>query len=282
MRDRRLQHIGATSAEGHRPIERGPAPLDLLVIPERSILIGQQDQLALREPRLAPRVVRQHQREQPVHLRLVRHQLGQRAVDADRLRGEVAAAPVALVEDQIDHRQHRGEPVGQEVGRGYAERDPGGLDLVLRADQPLRHRLLRDEEGAGDLLGGQAAERPEGQRDLAVERQRRVAAGEEQLEPLVGNRRLIHFVLHRLRNVEQARLLGEGAVAPDPVDGPVARGRHQPGPRVVGRPLARPALRRDRERLLSGLLGQLEAAEEADQVGEDPAPLVSEDLLEDR
>ena len=126
------------------------------------------------------------------------------------------------------------------------------------------------------------AERPQRQRDLAVEGERGVAAGEEQLEPLVGNRGLIHLVLHGLRNVEQARLLGEGAVSPDPVDGPVARRRHQPGPRVVGRPLARPALRRDRERLLSGLLGQLEAAEEADQVGEDAAPLVSEDLVEDR
>jgi hypothetical protein len=43
-----------------------------------------------------------------------------------------------------------------------------------------------------------------------------------------------------------------------------------------------PALGRDRERLLSGLLGQLEAAEEADQAGEDAPPLVAKYLLEDR
>ena len=168
------------------------------------------------------------------------------------------------------------------MGGGHAERDAGGLDLVLRPDQALRHRLLRDQEGARDLLSGQAAERPQRQRDLAVEGERRMAAGEEQLEPLVGNGGLIHLVLRGLRHIEQARLLGEGAVSPDPVDGPVARGRHQPGPRVVRCPVARPALRRDRERLLSGLLGELEAAEEADQVGEDAAPLVAEDLLEDR
>ena len=150
-----------------------------------------------------------------------------------------------------------------------------------RADQPLRHRLLRDEESAGDLFGGQVAERPECERDLAVKGQRRVAAGEEQLEPLVGNRRLIHLVLHGLRNVEQAGLLGQGAVPSNPVDGLVAGSGHQPGPGVLRCPLARPPLRRNRERLLSSLLGPLEAAEEADQVGENSPPLVSKDLFED-
>ena len=36
------------------------------------------------------------------------------------------------------------------------------------------------------------------------------------------------------------------------------------------------------ERLLSGLLGEVEVAEEADQAGEDAPPLVAEDLVEDR
>jgi hypothetical protein len=50
---------------------------------------------------------------------------------------------------------------------------------------------------------------------------------------------------------------------------------------VVRGSILGPALRRDRERLLSGLLGELEAAEEADQAGEDAAPFVAEDLVED-
>ena len=45
-------------------------------------------------------------------------------------------------------------------------------------------------------------------------------------------------------------------------------------------PVARPALGRDRERLLRGFLGEFEVAEEADQGGEDASPLVAEDLLE--
>ena len=56
----------------------------------------------------------------------------------------------------------------------------------------------------------------------------------------------------------------------------------QPGPRVGGNPVARPALRGDREGLLGGLLGEVEVAEEADQGGQDAPPLVAEDLLEAR
>jgi hypothetical protein len=51
---------------------------------------------------------------------------------------------------------------------------------------------------------------------------------------------------------------------------------------VVGRAVPRPALRGGRERLLSGLLGEVEVAEKADQGGEDASPLVAEDLFEDR
>ena len=51
---------------------------------------------------------------------------------------------------------------------------------------------------------------------------------------------------------------------------------------LAGRPVARPALGGDRERLLGGLLGEVEVAEEADQAGEDASPLVAEGLLEAR
>jgi hypothetical protein len=50
---------------------------------------------------------------------------------------------------------------------------------------------------------------------------------------------------------------------------------------VGGRPVARPALGGNCERFLGGFLGEIEVAEEADQAGEDAAPLVAEDLLED-
>ena len=43
------------------------------------------------------------------------------------------------------------------------------------------------EKRARDLVGLEAAERAQRQRDLGLERQRRVAAGEDQPQPIVGD-----------------------------------------------------------------------------------------------
>jgi hypothetical protein len=107
-----------------------------------------------------------------------------------------------------------------------------------------------------------------------------MAAREDQLEPLVRDRRLFHVVLHDFRHVELASLLRSHAITADAVDRPVARGGHQPSAWVRGHPVARPALGSDRERLLGSLLGELEVAEEADQAGEDTPPLVAKDVRE--
>src|SRR5262249_2841378 len=134
-----------------------------------------------------------------------------------------------------------------------------------------------------DLLGGEAAEGSEGERDLRLERESRVTAREEQLQALVWDGRLeIHLLLSRVRHAQEPSLLLERLVAPDPVDRPVPGGGQEPGARVARCPLAGPALGGGREGLLSGLLGEVEAAEEADQVGEDASPLFAEDLVEDR
>ena len=109
-----------------------------------------------------------------------------------------------------------------------------------------------------------------------------MAAGEDELEPLVRKLRGVHGVLGRLRHFEQAGLRRQRAITADAIDRPVARGRHEPGARAGGRSLARPALGRDREGLLRRFLGEVEVAEEADQRGQDAPPLVAERLLEDR
>jgi len=108
-----------------------------------------------------------------------------------------------------------------------------------------------------------------------------VAAGEDELEPLVGEGRLVHRVLHRLRHLEEPGLPQKGAVTVQAVDRPVSRGRREPGTRVSGGAVLRPALGRDGERLLRRFLGEVEVAEEADQRSEDAAPLVAEDPVED-
>jgi hypothetical protein len=54
---------------------------------------------------------------------------------------------------------------------------------------------------------------------------------------------------------------GERAIAPDAVERAVAPCRDEPRTRVPGRPVAGPAFRSDRERLLGGFLGDVEVAE---------------------
>src|SRR5262249_44429186 len=66
----------------------------------------------------------------------------------------------------------------------------------------------------------------------------------------------------------------------DSIDRPVARGRDQPGARVLRRSVARPSRRGGRERLLRSFLGEVEVAEEADECGEHAPPFVAKDLLE--
>jgi len=89
-------------------------------------------------------------------------------------------------------------------------------------------------------------------------------------------------VLHDLCCVEQAGLLGEYAAAAKPIDRAVARRRDQPGPRIGRDRRPTPALGGDRKGLLSGFLGEIEVAEEADQRGKDPRPLVAKYPLDQR
>ena len=86
-----------------------------------------------------------------------------------RLGGQLVAAAVALVVDQVDDGQHGVEAFAEQMSRRDPEGDPGRLDLALGPHQPLRHRALRHQEGAGDLVGGQSAQRAQGERDLRLD-----------------------------------------------------------------------------------------------------------------
>ena len=92
---------------------------------------------------------------------------------------------VALVEQQVEHGEHRARALGQQVRRRDAVRDAGVADLVLGPHEPLRHRRLGHEERACDLGGREPGERAQRQRDLRLDRQRRVAAREDQPQAVV-------------------------------------------------------------------------------------------------
>ncbi len=89
------------------------------------------------------------------------------------------------------------------------------------------------------------------------------------------------MILRRLRHVEQPGLRRKRAIAADPIDRAVTRGRRQPSARIRGQAISRPALGSKREGVLRGFVGEVEVAEEADQGRENPTPLLLEDPLED-
>ncbi len=195
---------------------------------------------------------------------LVGHQRREQQRQPDRLRAELPAdrRAVAGIEDEIDGGEHGAEPLRQQMLRRHAEGNARVADLPFRTDQPLRERRLRDDERARDLGRRQAAHQAEGQRDLRIGCERRMAAREDQLESLVGN----HCVLvagKLLDPSEQLRLACERLLAPDPVDRAVARRRHDPGAGVRRHAVTRPALGSDEERVLHRVLGEIEIAENA-------------------
>ena len=210
--------------------------------------------------------------------------------EPDRLVAEVVAdvvgsgrRGVALVEHEVEDGEHRAQALGEQVVGRHAERDPGAADLPLRADEPLRHRGLGDEEGVRDLGRREPADLAQRERDAALGRERGVAAGEDERQPVVGDR--AHVVLlgrQLLEACEQLGLLLEDALAPDAVDRAVARRGDDPGSGIARHAVARPALERRGEGVLHRVLGELEVAEDAGEDRDRMAPLLAEDLLDVR
>jgi hypothetical protein len=96
-----------------------------------------------------------------------------------------------------------------------------------------------------------------------------MADGEDQPQPLVGDRAHDRFLVVHVPaecaqlGLERRLAPGPAALAADPVDRAVARRGDDPRRRVGRRAIARPALEGDEERVLDGLLGAIEVAEDA-------------------
>ena len=110
------------------------------------------------------------------------------------------------------------------------------------------------KEVALGLVAGQREGLPEG----------RVAAGEDQTQPIVGHRILPLVLARRVERREALQLLEllpKAGLAPQAVDGLVACRLDHPRARIRGRALARPLLERRLKRLLHDLFGEVEVAE---------------------
>ena len=193
--DRGLDLVRARLVAREQGADEGVPFRDQRRVPQRAILVRQQhDRAVRRSARAAPRFGEHEQREQPEHLCLVRHQLGEQSGEPDRLGAQIVARQriatarrVSLVVDQVDDGEYGSEPIGELRVFRDAIRDVGGANLPLRAYEALCHRRLRHEKRPGDLGRLEPADQTQGQSDLRTGRERRVAAGEDQPELIVGH-----------------------------------------------------------------------------------------------
>ena len=196
-------------------------------------------------------MVEQHQREQARHL-LVVDPGRQLAGEPDRLGGEVDVAGVALVEDQVEHAQHRGDVAGLV--------EPDVRDGPLGPADALGHGRLRHEVGLRDLPRGQAADRAQGERDRRGRGQRRVGAQEVQLQ------RVVHLGARPGRRLVVDELLAppSGGVGAGGVE-ELAPGHGDQPALGVPRRVVRPHPHGLDQRLLDGVLGRREVGSAADE-----------------
>ena len=240
--------------------------------------------------------MQQHQRQQPGRLGFIGEERDHDPCQADRLGAQLTPDQrvarrrrVALVEDEVQDPQDPVEPLGQELGRRDAIGDPGIADLALGPNEPLREGRLRDEEGARDLGRRQPAQRAQRQGDPGVHRERRVAAREDESQSVIHDG---HGVLRR-PGIDGAQVRFEGRLARErlgllgqplppakPVDGAVAGRGGDPRSRVVRHAALRPRLERTDERVLDGLLGQIEVARHPDEGRDRPSLLLAEEAVD--
>ncbi len=201
-------------------------------------------------PARAPssRCLNLHQRNKPVHLRFFGREACQNAAHAQRLLTELWTYPVvagrrrvALVEDQIEDGKHRGKARRALVPVRDLERHTLLGEHLLGANDALGNGRLRNEKGARDLLGGQAADQSQGKCDLRLGRQNWMAGGEHETKQIVADvfvERLIGIrrrILLELEFVAERVMLAFGElVAAEAVDGAMFGGRHEPGTWIVG------------------------------------------------
>jgi len=190
-----LHLVGARPPRPQRRLQHRDALGDLGGVPPAAVLVLQRHHVAGGvEPGGPARVVHQHQRQQAGRLRLGWHQPVHHPGQPDGLGAEVlpdqvraGRGRIPLVEQQVQHAEHTRHALGQQMRRRHPVGNPGVGDLLLGPDQPLGHGRLAGQERPGDLRGGQPGQRTQRQGHPGLERQRRMAAGEHQPQPVVGH-----------------------------------------------------------------------------------------------
>ena len=213
---------------------------------------------------------------------LVRRELGQDASETERVVAQRRSHPVvarrrrvAFVEDEVDDLED-GRQSRRELGpaRDF-ERDLLFGERPLGPDDSLRDRRFGHEERARDLVGREAAENAEGQRDARLARQNWMTAREDEAKQIVAD-----VVVDRRVEIRRGRasfdldlvtylltFAFERLLAANRVDRAVFRDRHQPRAWILGHARLRPTLQRRDERVLRQLLGDPYVTHDAREPG---------------
>jgi hypothetical protein len=228
-----------------------------------------------------PGVHEKHQGQQPAYLGIVGQPSVQAPGQADRLVGHVDShqggarrGGVALVEDQVQHPENCLQPAFQVAGGRQGEGNAAVFDRLFRPGDSAGYGLLRPEQGARNLRRAEPSDRPQREGDLRRRRQRWVAAHEQQDERVVGLARTALVCLGRAELNQ--RPFGDrvfpaaaGLLGTQHVGKPAGGDRDQPCLGAGGQPLSGPLHRGRQERLLRGVLGQVEVAVTPDKRAED-------------
>jgi hypothetical protein len=192
-----LENIGAgLSGELLSMGESGEAAADEELVPAGAILIKEEDGLAGGcDAGVKAGGLNLHQGDEAVDLGFVGSEFGEDAAKAKGFFAESGAGPVvaggggvALVEDEVDNLKDRGEAAFELFAAREFEGDFGFGEGALGANDALSDSRLREEDRAGDLVGGEAAEETEGEGNTGFGGEDGVAGDEDEAEEIVGDR----------------------------------------------------------------------------------------------
>ena len=114
----------------------------------------------LSDPGLQARRLDFEQRDEAVHLGLLRGELRQNPGEPERIVAQLRSRPVvsggrrvALIEDEVDHIEHRRQPGRAVVPARDLEGNARLAQRPLGPDDALGNGRFGDEKGSGDLVG---------------------------------------------------------------------------------------------------------------------------------
>src|SRR5262245_34644680 len=113
-------------------------------------------------------------------------------------------AQVTFVEHQIQDAENGVEARRERWAIRDLVRDAGARDLLLRSSDALSDRRFGDKECSRDFRDAEPPKRAQSQCNLGLAREGRVAAGEDQPQLIVGNRRELELILRTMHFLIEA------------------------------------------------------------------------------